>query len=356
LVAEGDATVADYTPGSAEIHTAMRARQGLKALFRSGNVDRIEPEFRKELSAFSFGNNGFLLAPEMSNRVLSCLVDPTDLSGLVDSITISSPAVRFVVDNARMELANWACESSCFHNQPQPDLQEGLGELTIKPESLRYVVCATADLLADASFPVETWIIDKVSRGMRAAINASILLGDGIGKPLGILSSSAGVPICEVSPATPPGQFSWADLMMLKYEIPLQWLDQPAFFMNQRTFELLQTMSSAEGRPLFGAPGTTTPGTGFPFAGSPIHIVSQLPDVAPGATPILFGNLKAAYLVVLRKAVTMMVDPYSAGWCQLFKFEARVGALRYARTPCGFCGSDERSVGMPARRADAHRA
>jgi hypothetical protein len=34
LIAEGDASMADYMPGSAEIQTAMRARQGLKALFR----------------------------------------------------------------------------------------------------------------------------------------------------------------------------------------------------------------------------------------------------------------------------------------------------------------------------------
>jgi hypothetical protein len=39
LVAEGDRTAADYTPGSTEIQTAMLARRGLKALFRSGDVN-----------------------------------------------------------------------------------------------------------------------------------------------------------------------------------------------------------------------------------------------------------------------------------------------------------------------------
>jgi HK97 family phage major capsid protein len=53
--------------------------------------------------------------------------------------------------------------------------------------------------------------------------------------------------------------------------------------------------------------------------------VSQIPDVAPGSTPIAFGNWKRAYLIVWRKAVSMMADPYSAGYCTLFKFEARVG-------------------------------
>jgi HK97 family phage major capsid protein len=45
---------------------------------------------------------------------------------------------------------------------------------------LRFVVCATSDLLVDASFNVETWLLDKVSRGFRATIIAAILLGDGV--------------------------------------------------------------------------------------------------------------------------------------------------------------------------------
>lgn len=49
-------------------------------------------------------------------------------------------------------------------------------------------------------------------------------------------------------------------------------------------------------------------------------------NCAPGATPIAFGNWQKAYTVVDRKAVTMLVDPYSAGFCTIFKFEARCGA------------------------------
>jgi hypothetical protein len=66
LVAEGDVSTASYEPNATEIQAALRARQGLKALFRSGHLDRLEPEHRQSLSSFSFRNNGFLLAPEMS--------------------------------------------------------------------------------------------------------------------------------------------------------------------------------------------------------------------------------------------------------------------------------------------------
>jgi HK97 family phage major capsid protein len=50
-----------------------------------------------------------------------------------------------------------------------------------------------------------------------------------------------------------------------------------------------------------------------------------MPDTAPGATPVLFGNLQAAYLLVYRKQTTMLQDPYSMGYCILFRFGSRVG-------------------------------
>jgi hypothetical protein len=37
--------------------------------------------------------------------------------------------------------------------------------MEIKAESLRYIVCAGQDSLADSSFPLEHWILRKISDG-----------------------------------------------------------------------------------------------------------------------------------------------------------------------------------------------
>jgi HK97 family phage major capsid protein len=82
-------------------------------------------------------------------------------------------------------------------------------------------------------------------------------------------------------------------------------------------------MSDAAGRPIM-VPSLQNPLV-FNLLGSPLRIATQMPDVAPGATPIAYGNWKSAYMVANRKAITMQHDPYSAGFCHLYKFEARVG-------------------------------
>src|SRR6185369_11345378 len=96
----------------------------------------------------------------------------------------------------------WACETSCFANNPQPDLIQGLGELELKPESLRYILCVTRDLVEDASINLEAWMMSKVNRAFRRTVSTAIMTGDGIGKPLGVLHPSAGIQTCDVSERT----------------------------------------------------------------------------------------------------------------------------------------------------------
>lgn len=213
------------------------------------------------------------------------LIDPDDVSGLVDNQTISEPSLKFFIDNARMGDAAWACDSSCFAN--------------------------------------EAWLLRKVSNGFRRTISASILLGDGIGKPLGLLHPAGGVLVCYTSAATTAGQFSLSDLVMLKYEIPQSWHDGCVYIMNQRTFALILTMSDALGRSIMMA-DPTRPGRRL-IEGSAVVIANFMPDVAPGSTPVLYGALKKAYTMVTRRATTTVTDPYYGGWCTLFKFDARIG-------------------------------
>jgi len=70
-------------------------------------------------------------------------------------------------------------------NNAQPDLNEGLGRLEIKPETVRFVVCSTRDLIEDASLDVENWLFQKISEGMNALINEALIIGDWRGSASG---------------------------------------------------------------------------------------------------------------------------------------------------------------------------
>lgn len=316
-----------FAPKDGDIEEARIAVKTLRRVMHMANLDhdlqRLSDVERKALSSFNFGSNGFILAPEMASTVLSCLEDITDIPGLMQNMSISGPSVKFLVDNVRLDQAAWACESECFANNPKANLNEGLGELEIKPETLRYIVCATRDILEDASVNIEQWMLGKVNFAFRNTLSTAIMTGDGNGKPMGILNPRSGIPACLTGEGTPAGTFTWQDLIMLKWQVAMQYHSGGRYLMNQNTFGLTLTMADANNRPLMIA--SPTDNGQFLLNGSPVNIATQMPDVAGGATPVAFGNWNQTYMVVNRKAVTMQNDPYSAGFCVLFKFESRVG-------------------------------
>lgn len=318
-----DPTIA-YKASDADLKEAIEARDAWHVFMHSYDRVSLPDSCQRSLSAFSFGSNGFIMPPEMSSRILSCLVDKTDVAGLMANMTIAGPSIKFMVDNVVLDAAGWACETNCFANSPQTNLS-GLGELEIRPDPLRYVLCTTRELLEDASVNIQQWMETKVQRAFRAAISQALISGDGNGRPTGILSPQAGIPVCNTGPGSPEGQFTWQDLVLLKWNVPVQYHGAgDAYFMNQNTFGLVLTMSDAAGRPIW-SPMPHETGNGMLINGSPVRIVSQFPDVAPGATPVAFGNWQEVYMLIYRRAVTMQHDPYSGGFCSIFRWESRVG-------------------------------
>jgi len=83
------------------------------------------------------------------------------------------------------------------------------------------------------------------------------------------------------------------------------------------------TLSDTAGRPIMVQ--SPVEGGQMLISGTQVVIANQMPDVAPGSLPVAYGNWNLVYMVVNRKAVTMQQDPYSAGFCVLYKFESRIG-------------------------------
>jgi len=311
----------EFHPSADEIAEAITAQKAWRAMLRHGDIQRLDPLEQKSLSSFAFSNAGWVVPPFVSRSILSCLTDPADFLSVFGQEQIASASVQIPIDNSELEGAAWACETAC--DGPAATIPPP-GMLEVKPEPLRARVCATSDLIADSSFNIEQWILRKTERAMRLKIAAAVICGDGNGRPLGILNPCSGIPVCATSPNTPADQFTWQDLVQLKYQVDEQWAARGTFLMNRRTLSLVLTMTDAVGRPIWTMmPGGDAEG-GFTIAGSPVRIVPMMPDVQAGATPIAFGDWSQAYMIVRRSPISFQTDPYSLGWCIQYKIETRI--------------------------------
>jgi hypothetical protein len=114
----------------------------------------------------------------------------------------------------------------------------------------------------------------------------------------------------------------------------MQWHQGASYLISQRTFSSLLTMGDPVGRSLL-----------QPMPkGQPIYTLPASRDRQSDARcerrqhAGLVCELEKTYMIVERKAVTLQVDAYSAGFCVIYKAEARAGGT----TTClrGSYGSD----------------
>ena len=94
--------------------------------------------------------------------------------------------------------------------------------------------------------------------------------------------------------------------------------------MNRKTLATVRTWNDAQGRYLVIDPQDGAPSQ---LLGRPVVECPDMPDVAAGATPILFGDL-AGYRIVDRVGLSVLRDPYTLGSKSQVRFIARrrVGA------------------------------
>lgn len=140
---------------------------------------------------------------------------------------------------------------------------------------------------------------------------------------MGILNPMAAIPVCETSEHTAAGSSTWQDLVSLLFQVPVQWRAGATWLMNQRVLCLLFSMSDAAGRPIIQQ--DLQAAAQWRLLGLPIVVSEFFPDVAPGTTPIAVGNWREAYLLINRRGLTILPDPYSIGWCVIYRLFARLG-------------------------------
>ena len=66
-----DALLPEPSFSEEQIAEAKLAIRGIKTLMHSTSIDQLPLDQRKAPSAFSFGSQGFMLAPEQSTEILS---------------------------------------------------------------------------------------------------------------------------------------------------------------------------------------------------------------------------------------------------------------------------------------------
>lgn len=176
------------------------------------------------------------------------------------------------------------------------DVEFGQGTLGAYPYTSR-IVRVSLQLIQDSAFNLDTMIPRKMGQRIGRAQAPHFLTGTGTNQPQGaITGSTVGV---TAAGATAIAYDELVDIVTSVDSAYLVDADPGAndvgWVMNQITYGLLRKLKDADGRPLI-EPDVQRSGP-MQLLGYPIQIDNGMANPTAGESPILFGNIRAGYVI-----------------------------------------------------------
>ena len=284
-------------------------------------------EVRADLKKSDDSNGGYLVPKEWDRTITDKLRTVSPLRKLFKVQTTSKPKFSKLY-NMHGAGSGWVGEEDARAKTDTPtfkSLDFDTGEIYANP-------AATQQMLDDAEINLEAFLADEVKTEFAVAENKAFISGDGQkGKPTGLLTYAEGgtnatkhplgaIKVVKSGNATAVTADSVIDLV---YSLPAEYSQGAGFMMNRKTLAAVRKLKDGQGNYLW-QPSyqQDQPST---LCGYPVYEVADMPDVAANALCIAFGDFNRAYMILDRKGVSILRDPYTNKPFVQFYTTKRVG-------------------------------
>lgn len=284
-------------------------------------------EVRADLKKGTDSDGGYLVPKEWDRTITDKLQEKSPLRSVFHVQATGKPKFSKLY-NMRGAASGWVGEEDARPKTDGPtfkSLDFETGEIYANP-------AATQQILEDAEINLEAFLAAEVQGEFAIQENKAFISGDGQkGKPYGLLTYAEGgaqaarhpfgaVPVVKSGQAAAITADSIIDLV---YSLPAQFGQGASFLMNRKTLAVVRKLKDGQGNYLWqpsyqaGEPST--------LCGYPVHEIAEMPDIAGNALPIAFGDMKRAYMILDRRGVQILRDPYTNKPFVQFYTTKRVG-------------------------------
>lgn len=303
--------VDEYKAYDAAFSHAISNRQGEHGL---------SSDERKAMSVGSDPDGGYLVPSATSNRIMTIVRESSPLRRLATIENISGPDLKIPIDEDEAD-AGWVGETE---GRPETGTPKG-GTQTIPAYELYAQPKATQQFIEDAGIDVAAWLGRKVGEKFARVEATSFFLGNGVKKPRGILTYPAGTTRGTIEQIVSGGATSIAfdGIINLITALKGPYKTGAAFMMKRTTVGAVMLLKDTTGQYLW-RPNNQV-GQPSLLLGYPVEEAEDQPAVAAGALAMSFGDFKAAYTILDRLGISVLVDPYTAKPFVSYYTRKRVG-------------------------------
>ncbi|MCR5599527.1 MAG: phage major capsid protein [Ruminococcus sp.] len=262
-------------PGSAIDTKTGRASDAYKHSF----LTALRSNFRQVSNVLTEGTDtsgGYLVPDEYDER----LIEKLDAENVMRSLgtVIQTSGERKINVAASKPAASWIEEGG---ELVFSDLQ--FSQIILDAYKLSVAVKVSEELLADHSYDLEGWLINSFSRALANSEEEAMVIGDGISKPTGILTSG------EVGITTAGNKIEADEIIDLIYKLKRPYRTNAVFLTADSTLAAIRKLKDSTGQYLW-QPALTASEPDC-LLGYPVYTSAFVPAVAAGKPVLAFGDM-----------------------------------------------------------------
>lgn len=269
----------------------------------------------KTLTVSSDPQGGYLAPNEMSTEFLRDLVEFSPMRSVASIRSTGAPNVIYPTRTG-ITNAKWKGET-----QAQEGSEPAFGQAEISVKEINTYVDISNQLIADSAGAVETEVRLALAEDFGQKEGLAFVSGNGALEPEGVMTH-AGIAYTANGHAT---NLSSDALITLMYAMPATYRNAGTWAMNGTTLATIRKLKNTTTGEYLWQPSIQA-GQPETILGRPVVEMVDMPDLADGTFPILYGDF-SGYRIVDRVGLSILVNPYLLATNGLTRYHAtrRVG-------------------------------
>lgn len=288
--------------------TLETKRTSIFAEMHSGEGDEYQDAFLKYLrkgdegvisklakNGVQLNDAGFAVANSMESLIQREVARISVLRSLASVTQISSDSLDLAIEEAGAG-ASWG----------EATQHSTVLKKYIKAYDVIAQPKATPKLLEDGEIDVESYVGKKIAESFARVEDESFILGDGISKPIGMLTLQNGTSANEIEHVE--SALTFEGIMDLQASLDSVYANDVSYLMNKNTESEIRFLKDTNGNYIWRP--AEKQGEHSTILGVPVCVTNYMPH-GSNAKSIIFGNFKQGYHVIERVGVNILRDPFT---------------------------------------------
>lgn len=291
---------------------------------------QLSAEEIKQIQVGVDPDGGYLAPTETEAGIDRVATLASAMRSIARVITIGAPTYERIVTTSGATAGGWGNERTAPSETDTPRL----AKLQFTPGLVWAEPHTTSQALEDLVFNVESWLQEEVGITLADQEAQAFIDGNGVERPRGFLSydmvANASYAWGKIGFITSGHASSFAStnpsdkLVDLQHALKRTYRANAQWVMNDATLGEIRKFKDSNGIYLW-APSGLQQGIVGQLLGYGVTTDDYMPDLAANAFPVAFGDFKRGYLIVDRRGISVLRDPYTSKPYIKFYTTKRVG-------------------------------